>query len=269
MTIMYIIKIVTIMSIITLITVISIAYVSSVDTSAQSNVFDPVSVCAVAVKRSKPLAYQTESGKTMEAPVSIPGGQIIIGSDRWLPWNGLAGNGLQYTRCTPLYLVWPSTKQLYSEKRPLRSAESVSSNVSSRAFTCTIITIITITPIIQTTKKKIFGQISAQSLLLSMKLEHRSTPNHWSPALPLDQRQYTSCIRIVCIYMCLILIQMILMTIITIIEKITIISIISILLAIKQIQKDLYLIVIDPVMKFHVCKNDNIVYEQITADHDD
>ena len=85
MTIMQRIKIVTIMSIITLITVISIAYVSSVDTSAQSNVFDQVSVCAVAVKRSKTLAYQTESGKTMKAPVSIPGGRIITGFNQWLP----------------------------------------------------------------------------------------------------------------------------------------------------------------------------------------
>ena len=59
---------VTIMSIITLITVIRIAYVSSVDTSAQSNDFDPVPVCVVAVKRSKTLAYQTESGETTNAP---------------------------------------------------------------------------------------------------------------------------------------------------------------------------------------------------------
>ena len=60
------------MSIITIITVIGTAYVSSVDTSAHSNVFKPVSVCDVAVKRSKTLAYQTESGETTKAPLSRP-----------------------------------------------------------------------------------------------------------------------------------------------------------------------------------------------------
>ena len=68
-----------------LITVFRISYVSSVDTSAQSNVFKPVSVCNVAVKRSKTLAYQTESGETTKAPLSIPGGRIITGSNRWQP----------------------------------------------------------------------------------------------------------------------------------------------------------------------------------------
>ncbi len=53
-----------------------------------------------------------------------------------------------------IILVWPSTKQLCSAKWPLCSAGSVSSNVSSRAFTYAIITINTITPIIVTRKKR-------------------------------------------------------------------------------------------------------------------
>ncbi len=58
--------------------------------------------------------------------------------------KGLAGNGLQSTRCTPLYFVWPSTKQLLRAKWPLRRADSLNSNVSRRAYTWTIIRIIRI-----------------------------------------------------------------------------------------------------------------------------
>ena len=43
-------------------------YVSSVDTRAQSNVLEPVSVCTDVEKRSKNLAYQTESGETTNPP---------------------------------------------------------------------------------------------------------------------------------------------------------------------------------------------------------
>ena len=46
------------------------SYVSSVDTSAQSNFLDPVLVFYVAEKRSKTRAYQTESGDTTKAPWS-------------------------------------------------------------------------------------------------------------------------------------------------------------------------------------------------------
>ena len=110
----------------------------------------------------------------------------------------------------------------------MHSAESVSSNVSSRAFTCKIITIITITPIIGTTKKEIFGQFSKKR-----NIGHFSKKEIYG--------QFSKKRNIWA--MCLILTQII--TIITIIKKITIISIISILLASEQIQKDPYLIVID------------------------
>ncbi len=71
----------------TTMTIISIntsgsSYVSSVDTRAQSNDLDPVSVCAEAEKRSKTCAYQTESGVTTNAPLSIPGGRIITRSNQ-------------------------------------------------------------------------------------------------------------------------------------------------------------------------------------------
>jgi hypothetical protein len=82
----------------------------------------------------------TWRGKTNEhtprVPLSIPGCLIMTRSNRWLPWNGLAGNGLQYTCCTPLYLVCPITRQLKRPKCPLRCADSCSSNVFRRASTC-------------------------------------------------------------------------------------------------------------------------------------
>ncbi len=56
--------------------------------------------------------------ETTKAPLSIPGGHIMTRSNRWLPWNGFAGNGLQYTRCTPLYLVCPITRQLNRPNAP-------------------------------------------------------------------------------------------------------------------------------------------------------
>ncbi len=64
-----------------------------------------------------------------------------------------SGNGLQWTRCTPLYLVWPSTKQLNRAKWPLRFAESCNSSVSRRAVTWKIMRIIGINRIIQKDNK--------------------------------------------------------------------------------------------------------------------
>ncbi len=83
-----------------------------------------------AENRSKTRAYQTVSCDTTKAPLSIPGSLIMTMSKRWLPWNVLAGNGLQ-----PLCLVWPSTKQLNRAIRPLRLAESCNPNVLRRAVT--------------------------------------------------------------------------------------------------------------------------------------
>ena len=65
------------MTIITIIRIVVCFQLSSVDTSAQSNVLDLVSDCDVAEKRSKTCAYQTESGDTTKAPWSRPGGLIM------------------------------------------------------------------------------------------------------------------------------------------------------------------------------------------------
>ncbi len=93
---------------------------------------DPVSVLAEAENRSNTQAYETVSGDTTNAPLSIPCGQIMTGSSRWLPLNGFAGNGLQYIRCTPVYLVCPSN-WLYRVKWSMCRGESCSSNVWRRA----------------------------------------------------------------------------------------------------------------------------------------
>ena len=58
------------------------SYVSSVDTSAHSKDLDPVSVIADAENNSKTRAYQTESGDTTKAPLSIPGSLIMTMSKR-------------------------------------------------------------------------------------------------------------------------------------------------------------------------------------------
>ncbi len=54
------------------------SYVSSVDTSAHSKDLDPVSVAVDAENRSKTRAYQRVSGDTTKAPLSIPGGLMIM-----------------------------------------------------------------------------------------------------------------------------------------------------------------------------------------------
>ena len=53
-----------------------------VETRAHSKVLDPVSVIAEAENRSNTRAYQTESGETTKAPLSIPGGLIMTRSNR-------------------------------------------------------------------------------------------------------------------------------------------------------------------------------------------
>ena len=53
-----------------------------VDTRAQSKDLDPVSVIAEAENRSNTRAYQTDSGDTMKAPLSMPGGRMMTGSMR-------------------------------------------------------------------------------------------------------------------------------------------------------------------------------------------
>ncbi len=57
--------------------------VSKVETRAHSKVLDPVSVILVAEveNRSNTRAYQTESGETTKAPLSIPGGLIMMRSN--------------------------------------------------------------------------------------------------------------------------------------------------------------------------------------------
>ncbi len=65
-------------------------------------------------------------------------------------------------------------KQLNSAKWALHWADSVDSNVSSSAFTCKLITIMTIISILVTTIKRTCPWFSCQSSLLSRKFEHRS-----------------------------------------------------------------------------------------------
>ena len=115
--------------------------------------------------RSNTRAYQTESGETTKAPLSIPGGLIMMRSNQWLPWNGLAGNGLQYTRCTPLYLVCPITRQLKRLKWPLQWADSCSSNVFRRASTCKIMRIKCIMCIMENRAKNIFKSFSLSEVI--------------------------------------------------------------------------------------------------------
>ncbi len=110
-----------------------------------------------------------------------------VAAIKWFRRERVAVKAL-HTIAVTKYLVWPRTKQLYRAKWPLCCAESVDSNVSSKAYTCTIITIITITPIILIWKTN--PQFSRQSLLLLRKLEHRSH-YQWCRALPLDPREYT------------------------------------------------------------------------------
>ncbi len=64
--------------------------------SAHSKDLGPVSVIADAENRSKNRAYQTVSRDTTKAPswLSIPGCLIKTMSKRWLPWKGLAENGI-------------------------------------------------------------------------------------------------------------------------------------------------------------------------------
>ena len=79
---------------------------------------------------------------------------------QWLPWNVFAGNGLQYTRCTPLYLVCPITRQLKRLKCPLCWADPCSSNVFRRASTCKIMRIRCIMRIMENRAKNTFKNVS-------------------------------------------------------------------------------------------------------------
>jgi hypothetical protein len=76
---MHIIKITFIIQIIT---ISGSSYDSRDETRAQSKDLDPVSVIAEAEKRSNTRAYQTVSGDTTNAPLSMPGGRIMTGSMR-------------------------------------------------------------------------------------------------------------------------------------------------------------------------------------------
>ncbi len=49
---------------------------------AHSKDLDPVQVIAEAENKSNTLAYQTDSGDTTKAPLSMPGGRIMTGSIR-------------------------------------------------------------------------------------------------------------------------------------------------------------------------------------------
>ncbi len=104
-------------------------------------------------RKAKHVApYVAQSHSAINPPsihyTSQDGGRIMSRSMRWLPWNGFARNGLQQTLWIPLYLVCPSTKQLYRAEWPLRLAESCNSNVASRATTWNIIRIMCIKRII-------------------------------------------------------------------------------------------------------------------------
>ena len=69
-----------IISIIDIITILRI--VVCFQSSAHSKDLDPVSVIADAENSSKTRAYQTVSGDTTKAPLSIPGGLIMTMSKR-------------------------------------------------------------------------------------------------------------------------------------------------------------------------------------------
>jgi len=104
-------------------------------------------------------------GRDNESPIVDTRRLIMTRSNRWLPWNGLAGNGLQYTRCTPLYLVCPITRQLKRLKCPLCWADPCSSNVFRRASTCKIMRIKCIMCIMDNPSKNIFNSFSLSEVI--------------------------------------------------------------------------------------------------------
>ena len=59
---------------------------SMVDMRAHLKDLEPVSIIAEAENRSNTRAYQTESGETKIAPLSIPGGLIMTRSMTAMEW---------------------------------------------------------------------------------------------------------------------------------------------------------------------------------------
>ena len=75
-------RIIKIISMIHLITIFRIIVYIKADSRAQSKALDPLSVVAVAENKRNTQTYQTVSGDTSNAPLSMPGGLIETRSIR-------------------------------------------------------------------------------------------------------------------------------------------------------------------------------------------